>query len=614
MELHSIHNSRITGSLILHLTLGLIMLYSCTGTQPASDFRPDNDRLCSEGMHALNFASFRRAAECGDSLIAIAANNPADTKAAIYGRIITGQASIFITSRSSECYPLLSEAEQLAIGNGDNEALVSIYNGLGIYTLNRSKDLAGALQYFFKGLDIAKKYNFSNLHALLLTNIAVTYFLRKDPVGLRYAQECYYYGKDNHNDRCTFIGAITSANIYNLNNEQPQALRFIREAEVLLHKCGYYNEIGDLYCSYAGILYAMGDESGAEELYVKAIEESADIPESRINCYISYASLQVGRNNLRKAISLLDSALTITSATGYEIRRPDILNQLSTIYSRLGDTGKALHYSTLYNREADAIYTNEKEKAIAKARIRHDYERAEKAITRQKIDILQKKRTLNWLITLIIIAVCITATLIILYRRKSRLYSAIVKQTADAVRNEKMLRETIRDLEQRLAADRAAPAVQPANVSNRPDTDSDTPAPTPSITPEKKEEIISRLECMMLDVSVYTDTDITKDKLARLIGTNRTYLSRIINDHYNKTFTQLINSLRIKEAMRRLSDTTDDTPLKAISHQLGFNSMSTFYSRFATETGMTPAIYREQARQLADRHPVRDTEEEDDDD
>jgi len=598
MELHNIH-SHLNSSLTLLLTLGLIMLCSCTDTQSRSSIRPDNERLRSEGFQALKFADFSRAAECGDSLITIATNNPADIGSAIYGRIISGQAYVFIQSRSDQSYPLLSEAERLAIDNGNKKALVSVYNGLGIYMLNHSKDLAEALYYFFEGLDIAKKYSLSDMHALLLTNIAVTYYLRKDPIGLHYAQECYYYGKDNHNDRCTFIGAITSANILNLKNDQTQALRFIREAEMLLHKCGYYNEICDLYCTQADILYAMGDEAGAEELYIKAIDESANLPESRIEGYLKYATLQAGRNKLNEAISLLDSALTITSANGYIIRHTDILKQLSDAYRRLGDTGKALHYSTLYNRETDAIHTDEKEKAITEARIRHDYERTEKAIIRQKIDILQKDRTLNWLITIIIIAVCITAILIILYRRKSRLYSAIVKQTAEAVRNEKMLRETIRDLEQRITP---KPVHDILTSDNGDSTASDTQPHSSYIPAEKKNEIISRLDCLMLDADVYTDTDITKDKLARFIGTNRTYLSRVINDHYGMTFTQLINSLRIKEAMRRLSDPADDTPLKAISHQLGFNSMSTFYSQFAIETGMTPAIYREKARQLADRH------------
>ncbi|MCI9172718.1 helix-turn-helix domain-containing protein [uncultured Duncaniella sp.] len=602
-------NQAVSGLSALIILIGLTMLCSCAHIGSPSDSRTDNDdteRLSTQGMITLALASYREAVEYGDSLMAIASENPSDTKAAIYGRIIIGQACIFIPERATECYPALSEAEQLAIQAGDNEALVSVYNGLGLYTLNRGMDPAGALFYLFKGLDIAKKYGFSNLHALLLTNIAVSYYLRNDPVGLHYAQECYYYGKDNHNSMCVFIGALTSASFHKINNDSDLALRFIREAETLLHRLKLYNVTGDLYCTYADILYSRGDEAGAEELYIKALEESANMPESEIEIHLGYAQLLAGQENPRKAIVHLDSALAISSASGYGIRRTDILNLLSKSYSRLGNTAKALHYSTLYNQEKDSISRAEKETNLEESRIRYDYERAENALMRQKIDLLQKDRALNWLISLILIVVCVTVTLVILYRRKSRLYSAIVKQTADAVRNEKLLRETIRDLERRMAS---GPASTTPREEESHDTDSSQPSST--ITPEKQDEIISRLESLMLDVSVYTDNDITKDKVARLIGTNRTYLSRIINDHYGMTFTQFINSLRIKEAIRILSDTDDDTPLKAISHQLGFNSMSTFYSRFAAETGMTPATYRTEARQLLDKQPEYPHEEED---
>lgn len=593
------------------MLLGLMILCACAQQPGHGSGREHDDSdsaaiLRETGMLLLSQASFREAARCGDRLIAIASQHPSDIKSAIYGRIIIGQSCIFIPERSAECYPALSEAETMAISSGDDEALVSVYNGLGLYSLNRGRDNAGALSYLFKGLDIAKKHNMSGMHALLLTNIAVAYYLRNDPVGLHYSQECYYYGKDNHNDMCTFIGAMTSANFHKINNDTDLALRFIREAETLLHKKGLYNMTADLYCTYADILYSRGDDAGAEELYVKALDESAGMHESRIEIYLSYAQLLTGQNRFNEAIAHLDSALATTAKSGYEIRRTDILNLLSRSYRHLGNTDKALYYSTLYNQEKDSIETAEKEMNLAESRIRYDYERAENALMRQKIDILQKDRTLNWLITIILIAICITATLVILYRRKSRLYSAIVKQTADAVRNEKLLRETIRDLERRLGTSQS-----PAPSADTDTHDSDSSQPSTSITPEKQDEIISRLESLMLDVSVYTDNDITKDKVARLIGTNRTYLSRIINDHYGMTFTQFINSLRIKEAIRRLSDTSDDTPLKAISHQLGFNSMSTFYSRFAAETGMTPATYRSEARQLSGR-PSAPVAEDDD--
>ncbi len=99
----------------------------------------------------------------------------------------------------------------------------------------------------------------------------------------------------------------------------------------------------------------------------------------------------------------------------------------------------------------------------------------------------------------------------------------------------------------------------------------------------------------MLDPAVYTDNLITKEKIARMLGTNRTYISRLVNERYGMTFTRYINSLRIKEAVRRLSDPADPTSLKDLADMLGFNSMTTFYSQFNACTGMTPASFRNQS-------------------
>ena len=65
-----------------------------------------------------------------------------------------------------------------------------------------------------------------------------------------------------------------------------------------------------------------------------------------------------------------------------------------------------------------------------------------------------------------------------------------------------------------------------------------------------------------------------------MLGTNRTYLSQIINEQTKQTFTQFVNGFRTKEAVRSLSDPDNQTPLKAISAELGFNSMTTVYNHF----------------------------------
>lgn len=102
----------------------------------------------------------------------------------------------------------------------------------------------------------------------------------------------------------------------------------------------------------------------------------------------------------------------------------------------------------------------------------------------------------------------------------------------------------------------------------------------------------------MTDEQIYRDPLLTKEKTADMLGTNRTYLSQVINEQTNKNFTQYINEYRIYEAVRILSDPQNTQPLKALSVELGFNSMTTFYKLFQQQTGMTPAQYRKQVNEL----------------
>ena len=119
-----------------------------------------------------------------------------------------------------------------------------------------------------------------------------------------------------------------------------------------------------------------------------------------------------------------------------------------------------------------------------------------------------------------------------------------------------------------------------------------------SLTDEKSLELFRTLERIMREEKIYKDNFITKDKVAEILGTNRTYLSRIINEQSKLSFTHYVNRFRIEEAIRLLSDPNNETPLKAISTELGFNSISTFYNLFQSSVGMTPSQYRNKVMEL----------------
>ena len=122
--------------------------------------------------------------------------------------------------------------------------------------------------------------------------------------------------------------------------------------------------------------------------------------------------------------------------------------------------------------------------------------------------------------------------------------------------------------------------------------------PASPVPADKLKDLMARFTAEMLEQKLFTDPSLTITAVSERLGTNRTYLSKAINDITGKTFTQLVNEYRIRQAIAEISDLKADKPLKQISTDVGFNSLSTFYNTFQASTGMTPARYRSQLKGL----------------
>lgn len=91
----------------------------------------------------------------------------------------------------------------------------------------------------------------------------------------------------------------------------------------------------------------------------------------------------------------------------------------------------------------------------------------------------------------------------------------------------------------------------------------------------------------------HLDADLTLQKLALLLGTNRQYLSAYINREKQKTFYEYINDFRLEEA-KCLIDKGDEKSrpsLEEIATLSGFNSYSTFLRQFVRRYGESPSQY-----------------------
>ena len=93
-------------------------------------------------------------------------------------------------------------------------------------------------------------------------------------------------------------------------------------------------------------------------------------------------------------------------------------------------------------------------------------------------------------------------------------------------------------------------------------------------------ELSEKLDVLVRD-KFYLNSEITINNLARDLGTNRYYLSQIIQLQYKTNFNHFLNELRIKDIIILFEQNENQKyTLEGLSQQVGFNSVSTFSRAF----------------------------------
>ena len=98
------------------------------------------------------------------------------------------------------------------------------------------------------------------------------------------------------------------------------------------------------------------------------------------------------------------------------------------------------------------------------------------------------------------------------------------------------------------------------------------------------------LKNMMIKNKLYLNANLTISELAFQIGTNRTYLSTVLNKNMKISFLDYVNSFRIKEACR-IFESGKFSAIEEVAEKAGFNSLSTFRRAFKKEINMTPVQF-----------------------
>lgn len=503
-----------------------------------------------------------------------------------YALIYQGQARIMLGKTQEGLQDLLG-AKRLAEIQHNDSALCSVYNGLGLYEQNVTCDYYRSLNYYRKGCDIAERCGHRLLYCLLVANIAEVLTLRNEEAGLEYAEKCYLLGRQNNDPYLIYCGAISMARNLCLNRKMEEAWRYTREADRLSKRYDFKNR-SDIYNTYGEIALEAGDYMKAGLYYEQAIREHGFSQAAYVvSTYVGYGRALIAQKKYKSALEKLQIGKEISEKNITSLFRREVYLLLSACYDRLGEPKEALEYYKKYTAESFRLYNEDKERTEKELMVRYETEKRNKELAQKNMLLQKEQNRVMALVGITFIVLIVVLLFYINYRRKNRLYKQIVRESVDWLAKERQFSKRIAEQEKQLQElIGQSGSAEGGRYSGS------------SLNKDSQQELFGRLERLMQNDQVYKNSLFTREKMAELLGTNRTYLSQTINEQTGLTFTHYMNKYRIEEARRILADPQDDIPIKAIAADLGFSSVTTFYTLFKAVVQMSPDQYRKHARSL----------------
>lgn len=288
-----------------------------------------------------------------------------------------------------------------------------------------------------------------------------------------------------------------------------------------------------------------------------------------INLNIAYTYHQ--ENNRQKEAEYLQDALAIAEANNMKDLSLQINADLADTYQALGDSASYELYHRQYLEEMDDIHQSRLGN-VAELKYLTDLKMEEQK--RKELALKNRmQRYINYGVLTLLVIILISTLLI--WRKNRKLNST---------------NRNLYDQYQRLLqAEEAAAPENKYRHSNLDDT--------------KKEKLVARIMEVMNDPSIICRQDFSSKELARLVDSNTTYVSQVINESFGASFSTILGNFRVKEACREIKENEShrNLTIEAIANKVGFKSRTAFLNAFKREVGLSPSEYLKMAGQEASK-------------
>ena len=434
-----------------------------------------------------------------------------------------------------------------------------------------------ARHYIQLTLDIARQMGNKRSEAGALESLAQILFMYGE-----YSQAEQLYRSalelaENIDDR-VFLSVVLfnlAATMFTMNRED-EALHYLERSQEVSQELGIPSLGRVNIYSYQGWLYFEKQEyANSLRMFYKSLELAREFGNSIYiaSSYSAKGQVHSKIGNYNKALYYANKALEIAKREGAMNLLVWNYETISYTHARQGNVEQFSQAMALSHHYRDSIFTQQRFATIQEIQTRFQTEQKQQEIILQQKEIQTQRATNRFLILTCVFITILLIVLCIAHRKELRQQMQIIRQHEE-------LSNYVRKGQQS--------PTEKTNGTTVPD--------------DVSRELLAALDQLFESEKIYRNADLNIVDVANKLGSNRTYLSKVINLYHQKSFSDYVNYYRIEDAKkifraqneRKYTNYTNEY----IAEKVGFGSPAQFYRAFKQIVGITSTEYKQTVREM----------------
>ncbi|TAJ11369.1 AraC family transcriptional regulator [Marinilabiliaceae bacterium JC017] len=353
------------------------------------------------------------------------------------------------------------------------------------------------------------------------------------------------------------------------------AIYYLKEAAKVNKALNRDTHLGFNYCNIAEVFNMNGVLDSAEYYGIEALKlhEGARSYVGIGNDHTLLGCVYMQSMHFKEAEKHYKAALDAVQITNFRASRQQLFKSLSDCFEKQGRLSESIYYLKKYQQSHDSLINHGNKTAWLKREL--DSRLKKIGELKKQVNNVRNNKAIN-VAGIVLLLIALVGFVIWRYKR---LHRKIVPAVGEPGKRESKV------------------LLNKTRVCDSGEMDL------------KEGLILDEFISYITEDKKYLQSDLNIEQIAKAVNTNRTYLSRAINQKYGESYTYVINKYRIEEACRILKEGKHDhLTIEGIANIVGFKSKTSFTNTFKKFKNQTPGVFKCSCSQNIDAAtmPVQD--------